>query len=375
MNYLDKIMKFKLTLILLALFTFQIHAQDATNKFIEKEITLITDCEITSVLAETINLKTLLDLDIKPEKGDSAYALIKNVFINDKGYRSFEILTFPLKFNESLFSDNKLIKHFTVSGDLTYIKNHFKVGESIQIEWKATTIVEHSKELTENDRLIYEGFFIDGLPVSQEIIVDDKMQTKTVTNNILGYKHGVETIYEDGIKITELNWFMGELNGFATNWFLNGKISSKIFYIDNTKEGHAASYYESGQLKKSIFYYGDKAHGQDYYYFESGKLMDDAQYKDGEYHGKVTKYYENGNIRFQQYRVDGISHGSYLRNYESGATEVRTNFLEGKLHGNYIDFYESGKKKSKGEYFNGSKVGKWLYWDKNGNKTKETFDK
>jgi antitoxin component YwqK of YwqJK toxin-antitoxin module len=362
-------------LLLTSLFMISVlsYSQSTEEKQIEKEIEIITECEIVSLLGNFIELRTVIDLNVKPIVNDSAYAKINSIYINDKGYRAKNEKSLGLIFKESLKSNTTLIKHFTLIGEIDYIKKNFRIGESIPISWKTKTEVTHYIEKTKDGETILEGYYIDGISVAEERYIN-KEGHLVVTNNSLGLLHGVQLIYDNNIKITEANWFMGELDGFVTEWFLNGQISTNRFFIDDTKEGHAVSYYESGQLKKSNYYYGDKAHGQNYFYFESGKLMDDAQYKNGEYHGLVTKYYENGIIRFQDFRVDGVSDGNYLRNYASGKVEVNTFFVKGKLHGNYIDYYETGKNKSKGEYANDEKIGKWTYWNKDGKKTVEKFD-
>jgi len=339
---------------------------------IQKEITIISECEIVSLLGNSIELKTVLDLNVHPKTADSAKAIINSIYTNEKGYRALNQKVYSLYFLESLKSDTKLIKHFTLSGDIAYIKQNFKVGESIPISWKTTTEVEHYIEKDGSGKIIAEGYYIDGLPVGEEKVINKKGHL-VVSNNSTGYYHGVTKVFDNGIKIREINWFMGEKFGSLTEWHLNGQVKSKTNYIDDTAEGLNELFYENGQLLQKRYFYGGKKHGQDYYYYENGNLQDDAHYKNGEFHGLCTKYYENGNIKFQANYEHNVVNGNYIRNYESGKKEVKTNFIKGKLNGSYIDFYENGKKKSKGNYLNGDKIGKWIYWDENGKKTIEKF--
>lgn len=347
-------------------------AQSVEENKIQKEIEIITECEIVSLLGNSIELKTVLELNVAPIAGDSAHAEINYIYTNDKGYRAQELKVYGLVFKESLKSNTKLVKHLTVTGDIDYIKSNYKVGDVIPISWKTTTEVEHYIEKNEFNNVIFEGFYIDGMAVAEE-----KSYTKddlyVVSNNSLGHLHGTKTTYDNGTKVSQSYWFMGQLSGEGLTWYPNNQIKSRTFYVDGTAEGLNEIYYENGQLLQKRYYFGGKKHGQDYYYYESGKLQDDAHYKNGEFHGLCTKYFENGNIKFQATYENNVVNGNYLRNYESGKKEVRTSFVKGKLHGNYIDFYENGKKKSKGAYANGDKIGKWIYWDKNGKKTVKKF--
>jgi len=372
--YHKKKIKMKSFILLLSIcFATSLFAENVESKMIQKEITIISDCEIVSLLGNSIELKTVIDLDVHPKIGDSAQAIINSIYTDEKGYRALDTKTFSLVFLESLKSDTKLIKHFTLSGDINYIKSKYKVGESIPLQWKTTTEVEHYTERDLNGNIKSEGYYIDGLPVGEEKLIN-KDGHLVVSSTSIGYYHGTSTEYDNGIKIMETNWFMGEKFGPLTEWYLNGKIKSKTYYIDDTAEGLNELFYENGQLLQKRYFYGGKKHGQDYYYYENGNLEDDAHYKNGEFHGLCTKYYENGNIKFQAYYNHNVVDGDYIRNYESGKKEVKTSFIKGKLNGSYIDFYENGKKKSKGNYLNGDKIGKWVYWDKNGKKTVKKFN-
>lgn len=340
---------------------------------IQKEITIISDCEIVSILGNSIELKTVIDLNVHPKTGDSATAIINTIYTDKNGYRAFNKKSFSLVFLESLKSGNTLTKYFTITGDIDYIKKVFKVGESIALSWKTTTQVEHYIEKDDINTIVLENFNVDGLSVGLETYIDEN-EYLIVANHSLGLKHGIEIIYNKGVKAKETYWCMGKKYGYVTFWYPNGQIKSKIFYIDDTAESYAESFYENGQHKQVTYFYGGKKHGKDTFYFENGNIQDDAHYKNGGFDGICTKYYENGVIHFQDNRIEGVIEGEYFRNYKSGQLEVKTNFVNNKVEGDYIDYYENGKKKSKGKYHNGDKIGKWTYWDENGKKTIKNVD-
>jgi len=237
---------------------------------IQKEITIISDCEIVSFLDNSIELRTVLDLDVNPNRSDITKIIINEVNIDKKGLRTIKTKKLSLVVLKNLKSDIKMIKHFTLSGDIAYIKSKYKVGESILLKWKTTTEVEHYIEKNKKGDIILEGFYVDGLPVDQEKSIN-KDGNLIVSNNSIGFYHGLTKIYNNDVKIKEINWFMGKKHGSVTEWYLNGNLKSNTFYIEGTVERLNEIFYENGKKKSKGYYLNGKKNGKWLYWDKNGK--------------------------------------------------------------------------------------------------------
>jgi uncharacterized protein (TIGR02145 family) len=77
----------------------------------------------------------------------------------------------------------------------------------------------------------------------------------------------------------------------------NGKVRSRVQYVENAKQGVETEYYENGNVKRTRNFEKGKEQGESKEYYESGKLKAELSYTSGAVHGTVKRYYENGNVQ------------------------------------------------------------------------------
>lgn len=92
-------------------------------------------------------------------------------------------------------------------------------------------------------------------------------------------------------------------NGQYTNYFQNGKIESKTYFVNGRAEGTWVYYYPDGTLKEERNYRYNSQSGKNVFYYPSGKIRLIIHYLDGEKNGEELLYYENGQIASRQYLI------------------------------------------------------------------------
>ncbi len=129
-------------------------------------------------------------------------------------------------------------------------------------------------------------------------------------------------------------------NGEIKSYFKNGKIKTRINYINDVKDGAAVTYYENGNIKLSMFYKNGVKDGPASYYYENGKIYRESNYVDGELDG-IRKNYENGRLTAEEPYKKGQT-GKGLKEY----------FTSGKLKKDYpkLEFEEIDTRKKDHAY-------------------------
>lgn len=77
----------------------------------------------------------------------------------------------------------------------------------------------------------------------------------------------------------------------------NGKVRSRVQYVENAKQGEETEFYESGSTKRTRIFEKGKLQGASKEFYESGKLQAELTYANGAIDGVVKRYYENGNVK------------------------------------------------------------------------------
>ena len=77
----------------------------------------------------------------------------------------------------------------------------------------------------------------------------------------------------------------------------NGKVRSRVQYVENAKQGVETEFYENGKVKRTRNFEKGKEQGESKEYYESGKLKAELSYTNGAVNGTVKRYYENGNVQ------------------------------------------------------------------------------
>ncbi len=77
----------------------------------------------------------------------------------------------------------------------------------------------------------------------------------------------------------------------------NGKIHTRVQYVENVKQGVETEFYESGNVKRTRHFEKGKLQGESKEFYESGKTRAELNYVNGAIDGTVKRYYENGKIQ------------------------------------------------------------------------------
>jgi hypothetical protein len=130
------------------------------------------------------------------------------------------------------------------------------------------------------------------------------------------------------LKRLEGQWKLDSLpfSGFGLAYFPNGKLKSKIGFVNGKKEGQAEEYFEDGHLRNLTSYHENLMHGEVKNWsgaIDHHKLAIRHFYL-GKPHGVHKKWYPNGNLM-------------KIITYQMGKEEgLQQAFLEnGKLYANY----------------------------------------
>lgn len=97
-----------------------------------------------------------------------------------------------------------------------------------------------------------------------------------------------------------------QIQGEYKSWYLNGKLSSHCFFIDNLLNGPFKRYYEStGHLAQECNYINGNIEGEMFVYWESGELQKHCHVKNTQYHGEFKEYTRSGELIEHCFYISG----------------------------------------------------------------------
>lgn len=246
-------------------------------------------------------------------------------------------------------------------------------GESLNytVEGKLGTkkILEYGKlikEISYNEKgeksFEYDYNSPEKAEVLEEKFSNGKLKSKiSYLNKIL---HGPFENYNiEGEKISEGNYRNGELHGPYKAYHKNGNLRLECNYEYGNLHGKLTEYYEDGSINQVQTYdYGD-IYGKDITYYKNGNISNDRYYEYGELHGKYKFYDEDGNlemIRF--YNFGKIIGYSYLN--QDGEELEMIPIKNGKAK--VVTYFDNGNKAKEFEYFDGKFVNEYKTYHYNG---------
>jgi len=172
-----------------------------------------------------------------------------------------------------------------------------------------------------NESVMYDGFFKDDHPFGE---LKRYYENKTLKSVLIYSNDGKETT--------------------ATNYHLNGYISSKGKYINQLKEGKWQFF--------SSFY--------------EGYLICEEVYSKNLKNGPSLKFYPDSTVAERVIYVNDARHGPWIQYYPNGAICLKSNYLNGKINGLFEVWFENGKLEFSGNYKYEIRDGTWLIYSKDG---------
>ena len=101
----------------------------------------------------------------------------------------------------------------------------------------------------------------------------------------------------------------------AYDFYSDGKIKTRAFYVADLLDGKYSEYYANGELKTQLFYKADSLDGLQKTYYANGALKESIDFKNGQRHGSDMEYDHSGNketeLLYSRGELEGVQKGFY----------------------------------------------------------------
>lgn len=152
------------------------------------------------------------------------------------------------------------------------------------------------------------------------------------------------------------------------------KIKQSIEYRNGKKNGLYQEFYQNGMLKQKVFFIDDQAEDTTFTYYPNGKLEEFQIFSKGQKEGCWKKFNKEGMmysaINFKNDRFDGES-STYT--YRTGRLKERYHFKNGVKDGKQETFYNNGRLESVTYFSDGLPCLGTEEWYENGNVVPNDF--
>lgn len=160
-----------------------------------------------------------------------------------------------------------------------------------------------------------------------------------------------------GFKVFEYGVANNQKNGPYFEFYKNGKVRRKEFYVENMRSGNASAYYENGNLRIQCSYYENKLDGTLKHYYSNGNIQWKGDYSKGRMAGERVYYNEDGSlingpftikndkggIEREGTCVNGRPEGELKVYDEKGSLVILSNFKNGIANGLTSHYGENQK--------------------------------
>lgn len=152
------------------------------------------------------------------------------------------------------------------------------------------------------------------------------------------------------------------------------KIHQSITYLDTLKDGEAKEFFPNGVLKWRRFYVRDTLSDTTFIYHENGKLRSLQMYRNKKAHGGWKEFNKEGKLYSEIYFKDGLFDStSTVYTYRTGRVQERITFKKGIKNGLEELYYPNGNPKSKIFYNSGEPCKTIQEWYDDGEKVNNDF--
>jgi len=177
----------------------------------------------------------------------------------------------------------------------------------------------HWIKLDDDKKKMYEGDFVDNIPVGKFIYYYDN-----------GTPWAISVFSKKGTV------------AYSEMFDASGTLSGEGKYINEKKDSLWKFYNHEGNLLSEENYTNGIKNGLSKVYYTNGKLVVIRNFKNGLLEGPCKKYFNNGQIKFEG------------------------NYINDKLVGHVKFYFSNGKVYTEGLYVNDLKDGTWKYYKKDG---------
>lgn len=157
---------------------------------------------------------------------------------------------------------------------------------------------------------------------------------------------------------------LGDLKGLSENYDLFGKIKSRFDYVDGSIYGIGDIFYYNGNKKEEVTYWEDEENGPTKYFGFNGEYVMTLLFE----HGALSKIvYVNG--KGGAGKSDTIPATATITiesKYANGKTAFIMEYKNGYQNGNYREFFEDGTPSRESQYIDDQLDGERKTWYRNG---------
>jgi len=159
----------------------------------------------------------------------------------------------------------------------------------------------------------------------------------------------------------------------AYDFYSDGKIKTRAFYVADLLEGKYSEYYANGELKTQLFYKGDSLDGLQKTYYANGAMKESIDFKNGQRHGSDVEYDNAGNKETELWYSQGELEGVQKGFYPGAILKSEVPYKAGLREGAALFYHKNGKLSSKGKYLAGKALGPWEDYFSNGKMERSYF--
>ena len=173
---------------------------------------------------------------------------------------------------------------------------------------------------------------------------DDYLGSNTIYSVTLIKKSGVydsengeRIIYYEGTNKVQTKYVLkdSKVNGLVTNYYYNGKIKSKGYWVDGVRSGLLEEYDEVGNKLLECYISNNELNGSYTSYYPNGQVIMKGNYQNGYKSGFFTEYDEEGNKESEYFAENDLLNGTYKEYYKNGQLGLEVDFVSGFRHGNW----------------------------------------
>lgn len=210
----------------------------------------------------------------------------------------------------------------------------------------------HWIKLDENKKKMYDGHFVDDIPVGKFTYYYDTGVPWSVS---VFSKKGTVTytqMFDGGGNIVGEGKFINQKKDSVWNYYNHDrKLISTENYVNGVRNGASKVFYPSGALFEEKHWKNGVLNGPCKKYFESGQIRYDGTYVEGKVEGKLTFYFSNGKVYATGVYLDDLKNGKWIYYKKDGSLDHTEEYINGHLQGddpNIIPWEQ--EKKEREEY-------------------------
>lgn len=192
----------------------------------------------------------------------------------------------------------------------------------------------YNKLLYPNGKVASEGFTKDGKPDGFWKNYYESGAIKSSGNRKDMLLDGIWKFYnEDSTLSTEISYQADKRNGYTWKYEA-GKLTEKVFYVENKKQGEGLSFYETGEMKTRVTYLDDLKDGEGFEYDKDGRIIALL---------KFNKDLMVSRDEINRFNKDKQKQGKWVEFHENGINKLVGPYTEGKKNGIFKEYDKKGK--------------------------------